>query len=297
MESTNDQGITNNPSINSNPLIVAGLILPLVLRPAINKMINNIGMDNSHIDSCIKQLQTAFNKMENVKPGFSYDFIRILLRNAVLSTTNLNKLEESQENEHKIQALETTTLLVDNELQESILRLASSNTVLHSKLEDDSLISSKANIPSSSSIVPTYISDLDMRARELKSVLSKIPDQIRDRKIFLETIKEIAGAIKRLLDAVNEVYLYIGGNEISSFSDTQMEKNNPSMALNEEQKQRFQTLIEQKKREFVRYSKRFSNTLKEYFREGDVYAVFRSANCLVYQADLIAATVKEQILM
>lgn len=56
-------------------------------------------------------------------------------------------------------------------------------------------------------------------------------------------LREIASAIKKLLDAVNAVNGFIPGT---------MGK---------------QTL-EQRKREFVKYSKRFSNTLKEYFKAG-----------------------------
>lgn len=55
--------------------------------------------------------------------------------------------------------------------------------------------------------------------------------------------REIASAIKKLLDAVNEVNAFIPGS-IGKQS------------------------LEQRKREFVKYSKRFSNTLKEYFKEG-----------------------------
>ena len=55
--------------------------------------------------------------------------------------------------------------------------------------------------------------------------------------------RDIASAIKKLLDAVNDISAYIPG--ISG-----------------------KQALEQRKREFVKYSKRFSNTLKEYFREG-----------------------------
>ena len=55
--------------------------------------------------------------------------------------------------------------------------------------------------------------------------------------------REIASAIKKLLDAVNEVSGYIPGSSGKQ-------------------------ALEQRKREFVKYSKRFSNTLKEYFKEG-----------------------------
>lgn len=55
--------------------------------------------------------------------------------------------------------------------------------------------------------------------------------------------REIASAIKKLLDAVNEVAGFIPGSTGKQ-------------------------ALEQRKREFVKYSKRFSNTLKEYFKEG-----------------------------
>ena len=55
--------------------------------------------------------------------------------------------------------------------------------------------------------------------------------------------REIASAIKKLLDAVNEVSAYIPGTQGKA-------------------------ALEQRKREFVKYSKRFSNTLKDYFKEG-----------------------------
>lgn len=85
--------------------------------------------------------------------------------------------------------------------------------------------------------------ELNRKSATLKKILSRIPDEITDRKTFLETIKEIASAIKKLLDAVNEVNGYIPGPAGKQ-------------------------ALEQRKREFVKYSKRFSNTLKEYFKEG-----------------------------
>lgn len=55
--------------------------------------------------------------------------------------------------------------------------------------------------------------------------------------------REIASAIKKLLDTVSELSEYLPGPTGKQ-------------------------ALEQKKREFVKYSKRFSNTLKEFFREG-----------------------------
>lgn len=61
--------------------------------------------------------------------------------------------------------------------------------------------------------------------------------------IFIYFFREIASAIKKLLDAVNEVAGFIPGPTGKQ-------------------------ALEQRKREFVKFSKRFSNTLKDYFREG-----------------------------
>lgn len=87
--------------------------------------------------------------------------------------------------------------------------------------------------------------DLNNRAKQLKLILSRIPDEINDRKAFLETIKEIAAAIKKKLDAVNTVFEVMQSQEIKQVLDL-------------------------RKREFVKYSKLFSNTLKQYFRQGQL---------------------------
>ena len=46
---------------------------------------------------------------------------------------------------------------------------------------------------------------LEKKANELKAILGKIPEEIQDRSKFLQTIKDIASAIKELLDSVNQV--------------------------------------------------------------------------------------------
>ncbi|KAF6214823.1 hypothetical protein GE061_009566 [Apolygus lucorum] len=111
--------------------------------------------------------------------------------------------------------------------------------------------------------------ELNRKSAALKRILSRIPDEITDRKTFLETIKEIASAIKKLLDAVNDVAGFIPG---------------PTGK---------QTL-EQRKRDFVKFSKRFSNTLKDYFKEGQGNAVFVSALYLIHQTNMIMVTVKSK---
>lgn len=111
--------------------------------------------------------------------------------------------------------------------------------------------------------------ELNKKSVALKVILSRIPDEITDRKTFLETIKEIASAIKKLLDAVNEI-----GSFIPGVTGKQA--------------------VEQRKKEFVKYSKKFSTTLKEYFKEGQSNAVFISALFLIRQTNQIMLTVKSK---
>ncbi|CAG9863084.1 unnamed protein product [Phyllotreta striolata] len=111
--------------------------------------------------------------------------------------------------------------------------------------------------------------ELNRKSAALKRILSRIPDEITDRKTFLETIKEIASAIKKLLDAVNAVSGFIPGTTGKQS-------------------------LEQRKREFVKYSKRFSNTLKEYFKEGHANSVYVSALYLIHQTNMIITTVKNK---
>lgn len=112
---------------------------------------------------------------------------------------------------------------------------------------------------------------LNKKAKDLKAILCKIPSEIGNRSQFLQTIKDIASAIKELLDAVNEVF-----------------KNCQTVGKMKEYKK----VLEHNKKEFVKYSKSFSDTLKQYFKDGRADAVYTSANRLINQTNNILYTFK-----
>ncbi|XP_031568333.1 programmed cell death protein 10-like [Actinia tenebrosa] len=112
---------------------------------------------------------------------------------------------------------------------------------------------------------------LTKQAKALKTILSKIPAEIYDRSKFLQTIKDIASAIKDLLDAVNEVL-----------------KN----CQNVGKMPQYKKVLEHNKKEFVKYSKSFSDTLKQYFKDAKADAVYVSANRLINQTNNILYTFK-----
>ncbi|KAL9964900.1 hypothetical protein ACROYT_G028609 [Oculina patagonica] len=104
------------------------------------------------------------------------------------------------------------------------------------------------------------------KAKDLKSILAKIPAEICNRQKFLQTIKDIATAIRDLLDAVNEVF-----------------KKCPNVGKMSQYKEG----LERNKKEFVKYSKNFSDTLKQYFKDQRSEAVYVSANRLINQTNHI----------
>ena len=123
--------------------------------------------------------------------------------------------------------------------------------------------------------------ELNRRTFALKKILSRIPDVLYDRQVFLETIRKIASAIKKLLDCVNDITGSNGSSSSSSsssggFIQTYQDKRS----------------IEQRKREFIKDSKNFSQTLKEYFKHGDSSSVLQSAAQLILATNAIQKTIK-----
>lgn len=111
-----------------------------------------------------------------------------------------------------------------------------------------------------------------------------MPNQMADRRRFLETIKVIASSIKRLLDATNAVYAVGFG-----FRRSQISKQTAQIVPDSAK-----PAVERRKKEFVHYSKRFSNTLKEYFKGDDANLVYIAANQLIFQTQLIVRVVREK---
>lgn len=127
-----------------------------------------------------------------------------------------------------------------------------------------SLLTLQGTIPDPDENSPV---ELNRRASALKKILSRIPNEISDRKVFLETIKEVASAIKKLLDCLTHII-------------------NTTESPSRKQK------LEDRKRDFIKCSKRFSNKLKEYFKEGQTQSVFISAAHLVNQTYAVQLTIK-----
>lgn len=177
-------------------------------------------------------LRSALTRAEQTNPGLAFELVK-----GIIHKGNLNV-----------------------NMYESILRLQGAQQALS---DSSDLIEYRLNRSEDA------FQELNKKSAALKRILSRIPDEITDRRTFLETIKEIASAIKKLLDAVNEVVAFIPGM--------------PGKQA-----------VEHKKKEFVKYSKKFSTTLKEYFKEGQADAVFVSALFLVHVTNQIMITVKNK---
>ncbi|PAA89071.1 hypothetical protein BOX15_Mlig005486g1 [Macrostomum lignano] len=177
-------------------------------------------------------LRQAFNRVEQHNPGFCCAFVENLLRRGDLDVNN------------------------DINFHETLLRLA---------------YEEERQAPAAGPYNPAanpHLLQLEKRAKMLKEILSGIPQLIGDRKRFLEAIKDIANAIKEMLDTVSLVTASIGNA------------------------QRKQSLDQQKK-DFIKYSKTFSNKLKTFFKDNSKTDVYISANQLIYQTNLILKAVRD----
>ena len=112
---------------------------------------------------------------------------------------------------------------------------------------------------------------LNRKSQALRVLLSSIPDKITERSQFLQTIKDIAQSIKDLLNCVN------------SFS--QLNASTAAMVQNKR-------LFDYQKKYFVRSSKAFSDSLRNFFRENQAGTVFQAANKLITQTNVLMRTIK-----
>jgi len=116
-------------------------------------------LDKSGYKDIQSDLRTTLFKLEEIYPGFSRSFIQSFI----------NK---------EFPSLSTTTNM--NEL-----------TLKLEKYCD------KSSYYISSSRSEKEFQELNLRSKNLKRILSRIPDDINEKREFLETIKEIASAIKK----------------------------------------------------------------------------------------------------
>lgn len=144
-------------------------------------------------------------QVEQAHPGFTYDLVMRLVNKADLSV-NMN---------------------------ESILRLQGgvSTALSCTGLYGVGQVSDQDSLEYRSSRTEEPFQELNRKSANLKRILSRIPDEITDRKTFLETIKEIASAIKKLLDAVNEVSAYIPGAQVGKSMQTKPDVKGPAREI------------------------------------------------------------------
>jgi programmed cell death protein 10 len=186
-------------------------------------------LDKSGYKDIQSDLRTTFFKLEELYPGFSRSFLQSFI----------NK---------EMPLLSSTTNM--NELTLKLEKYCDKSSYF---------ISLSRNEPE--------FHELNIRSKNLKRILSRIPDDINEKREFLETIKEIASAIKKTLDSVSNTYQY--------FKTTDGRQ-----------------ALENEKKEFIKYSKNFSNTLKAYFRDNKRDDVYIAANHLLVQTDYLLRTIK-----
>ena len=186
-------------------------------------------LDKSGYRDMQSDLRSTFFKLEELYPGFSRSFLQSFISKEMPSLAPVTDMNE-------------LTLKLEKYCDKSPYFISSSRN-------------------------EQEFHELNVRSKNLKRILSRIPDDINEKREFLETIKEIASAIKKTLDSVSNTYQYFKTAD-------------GRQALDNE------------KKEFIKYSKNFSNTLKAYFRDNKRDEVFIAANHLLVQTDYLLRTIK-----
>jgi programmed cell death protein 10 len=186
-------------------------------------------LDKSGYKDIQSDMRTTFFKLEELYPGFSRTFLQSFINKEMPSLSTTTNMNE-------------LTLKLEKYCDKSSYFISSSRS-------------------------EQEFHELNIRSKNLKRILSRIPDDINEKREFLETIKEIASAIKKTLDSVSNTYQYF------KTADGRQ-------------------ALENEKKEFIKYSKNFSNTLKAYFRDSKRDDVYIAANHLLVQTDYLLRTIK-----
>ncbi|CAF3059237.1 unnamed protein product [Rotaria socialis] len=186
-------------------------------------------LDKSGYKDIQSDLHTTFFKLEELYPGFSRSFLQSFINKEMSPLSSTTNMNE-------------LTLKLEKYCDKSSYFISSSRG-------------------------EQEFHELNVRSKNLKRILSRIPDDINEKREFLETIKEIASAIKKTLDSVSNTYQYFKTAE-------------------------GRQALENEKKEFIKYSKNFSNTLKAYFRDSKRDDVYVAANHLLVQTDYLLRTIK-----
>ncbi|CAF0852567.1 unnamed protein product [Didymodactylos carnosus] len=188
-------------------------------------------LDKNGYKDLQQPLRTMFYQLEDKYPGFSKSFLQLFIE---------KEPHIQQQQQPVLQNMNELTLKLEKYCDKTSYYLQGSEQEFH---------------------------ELNIRSKNLKRILSRIPDDINEKRAFLETIKEIASAIKKTLDAVSNTFQYLKTSE-------------------------GRQALENEKKEFIKYSKNFSNTLKAYFRDSKRDDVYLAANHLLVQTDYLLRTIK-----
>lgn len=173
--------------------------------------------------------------------------------------TNLsNKLIERNDNDMYLASLVKAFIEVHNTIPEfsySFVKSLVKKSDIKELTNIDSCISAMKN---------KACKTINVHCDELKVELTKISKVIANNSSFLELTKSIAIKIKQLLESLSEVC-----------SGRMLENTGLKM------------IIERHKRQFVKCSKVFSSTLKEYFRNENALPVYTATSSLYEETDKI----------